>query len=108
MFVKYIDNLGNWQEFDERTQPGWRNNYIQDESGIRRVKPVEPKKVKVVKTPEPVEAIEEPVMVEEVVETVEEDYTPYKEYLKSIKLKWYGLLKGEKIKIKALENGYPG
>ena len=86
MFVKYIDLNGNWQEFDERTQPGWRNNYLQSESGVWYEK--------------------KPAIKQEKKVEVVEDYSKYKAYLKSIKFKWFGLLKWENLKLKALENGY--
>jgi len=86
MFIKYLDRFGNWNEFDETQQPGWRSRFTQRESGVRYENSDSPKPV-IVKKAKP---IKEPIVdtVEEVVEeAIEEDYTVYRNFLKEKKIK---------------------
>jgi hypothetical protein len=97
MIIKFINKEGNFQDLETNTDRTWESKVEIIGNTWFEKKPVIENKKKVV--------IEEPK--EEVVEEVKEfDEVKAKEFLKEKKVRGFGLLKGEKLKERAIAEGF--
>lgn len=107
MFIKYISKQGNFEELETTTDKNWETKLhkignVWFENRETLVPTVDKKAKKEVVIENEVE-----VSKEEIIEQLDEEIeVKMKEFLKEKKIRGYGLLKGEGLKKRAIEEGF--